>query len=77
MTLNPEKRDTIPDPLGVNHFRKSLEERLALQLDLLAQTIMRHQVYILKSVFTCDSNVTPVGDEVEGFGDAEFFSHKR
>jgi hypothetical protein len=64
------KRDAL-EPLGVDYLRQALEERLALQFDLLAETIVRDQVDVLEPVLFGHRDVAAVGHEVHRLGDAE------
>jgi hypothetical protein len=38
---------------------------------------MGHRVYVLKPIFPRDSDIAAVGNEVNGFGDAKFYSKDR
>ena len=58
----------LPKPLLINHLRQPFKERITLLLDLLAQTIMRHEVNVGQPIFFGDGDVAPVGNEVYSFG---------
>ena len=66
------KLNNIPQPVRLNHFRKTFEERLALQLDLFSESVMRYKMDIGKTIFSRYSNLAAVGHEINAFCDAKF-----
>lgn len=62
-------------PLVVDYLRQTLEERVALLLDLLAQAVVRNEVDVLEPVLLRHRNVAAVGDEIHCLCDAEICFH--
>jgi hypothetical protein len=54
----------IPEPSSVNHFQKTLEERLALKFDLLTEAVVRYQLHVLQPILSGDSYVASIRNEV-------------
>ena len=63
-----KKKKIVPKPFLINHLRQPLKERITLLLNLLAQTIMRHEVNVREPIFLSDGDIAPVGNEVYSFG---------
>jgi hypothetical protein len=62
-----------PKPFDVDHIHQPFKERLALRLDLLTQPIMRYQMNISQSILFRHRDITAVWNQVDRFGDAEFY----
>lgn len=66
-----DRNKNAPKPLRINHLRQPLKECITLLLDLLAQAVVRDEVYIHESVLFGYRDVAPVGNEVQRFGHAK------
>ncbi len=51
-----------PQPLRVDDLRQALKERIALLLDLLRESVVCDEVYVLQPILACHRNITPVRD---------------
>jgi hypothetical protein len=61
----------IPQPVWLNHFRKTFKERLALQLDLFSESVMRYEIDVDESVFSRYGNIATVGHKINAFRDTK------
>jgi hypothetical protein len=74
-TYRYQKYRYPPKPFSIYQLQKTLEERLALQLYLFTEAVMRYQLDILQTILLGDGFVAPVGNEVKSFGDSEFWRY--
>lgn len=63
----------IPQPVWLNHFRKTFKERLALQLDLFTKSVMRYEIDVDKAVFSRYGHIAAVAHQVNAFRDAKLW----
>jgi len=63
-----------PQPLCVNHLQKSFKERLALELNLFTEPVVRYQLDVLQTVLAGNGYVAAIGNEVKGLGDTKVFN---
>jgi len=72
LEVNKEGCQYTLKPISVNHLQKTLEERLALQLDLFTEAVMRYKLDVLQTILSGDGYISTVRNEIEGLCDSEF-----
>jgi hypothetical protein len=71
LIINDKSHQYPPQPLCVNHLQKSFKERLALELDLFTEPVVRYQLDVLQTVLAGNGYVAAIGNGVKGLGDTK------